>query len=127
MKDPRNLSPHLVKWVNGRCADMALAILSIMPEDDQSKATLVGFGQTDRGFDHVGVFLDNLYYDARGELNAEEFTENFPYEIEDIETISLDIVEFQCGLTQVEFPYDDIDDIEEARHDAKNIFPYLEC
>lgn len=108
--------PEMVKYMSGLCIDFALALLTTMP-----RATLVGLGEASNGWDHVGVKLGDDYYDARGKLTADQFTNGF--EKTNIDPVSLESAEALVGLQAVPFPYRDNEDIEEALEAVAKVFP----
>lgn len=79
------------------------------------------------GYDHVGIRLDGRYYDVRGEMTAEEFIDagGDYYAVEDIQVTDIEPIEWLLGLQQVPFPYEDIEDIDEAREAVRRVFGSL--
>jgi hypothetical protein len=106
-----------MKYVRGQCYDFALAMLERFPEGE-----LVALGKSKFGADHVGLRIQDKYLDARGAQSAEDFVKPFNYQVEDIEPIARDDVEFYCGLAGVPPPYRGNQDIAAARQAAAKVF-----
>ncbi len=115
-----NLPRDMRAWVTGRCFDFAVAFSERMP-----KAEFVGVG-TKRHLDHVALRQDGKYYDARGEMDENEFLTltraDNPFAVEDIIPISRDTVELHCGCAGMTPPYRGNQDIAEARRAVSAIY-----
>jgi hypothetical protein len=125
IENAQKLAPDLVRYMNGFCPDFALALLTLLPNPQE--AELVCLGPDINGYDHVGVRLGDRYLDVRGSLSAEEFVDDGhgSYDVADIELAHIEAVEGILGLQAVPFPYEDIEEMDEAREAVRKVFGAL--
>jgi RNA:NAD 2'-phosphotransferase (TPT1/KptA family)/8-oxo-dGTP pyrophosphatase MutT (NUDIX family)/ribosomal protein L32 len=72
-------------WLTGKCHEFALALSSLMPD-----AQFVAIGGV--MFEHVGLRKGDTYYDVRGAMTKDQFTELFGSNANSVRDVSLEEV-----------------------------------
>lgn len=104
-------------WVSGQCFHFALALLDRLPDGE-----LVGVGDPDFP-DHVAVRHGGMVLDVRGEMDEAGFCAAHPGLR--VVQVSLATAELHAGLAGTEPPYEDVEEMDEAREAVERRFPAL--